>query len=56
MHRFVEQAGGTRCVDHIRFAAPGGWLIERLFVRRDVERIFAFRQQKLRELFTAAAA
>ncbi len=50
-HRFEEQAGGTRCVDHVRYTVYGGSLIERLFIRRDLKRIFAFRQAKLRELF-----
>src|SRR5437660_4897369 len=38
-HGFEERDGGTLCTDNVRYAAPGGRLIERLFVRRDVERI-----------------
>ena len=54
-HRFEERDGGTLVVDHVEYAVPGGWLIERWFVRRDVERIFKFRRQKLRERFPAPA-
>ena len=38
-HTFVEKDGGTLCRDEVRYAVPGGALIERLFVRRDVEKI-----------------
>jgi ligand-binding SRPBCC domain-containing protein len=50
-HRFQAQDGGTHVADAVRYAVPGGALIDRLFVRRDVERIFQFRRQKLQELF-----
>jgi len=50
-HRFEEHNGGTLCVDHVRYAVFGGRLVEWLFVRRDLERIFAFRRGKLLELF-----
>ena len=50
-HRFQAWQGGTQVADTVRYAVPGGWLVERLFVRRDVERIFQFRRQKLLELF-----
>ncbi len=47
-HTFEEKDGGTLCRDDVRYAVPGGALIERLFVRRDVERIFAHRQDVMR--------
>ena len=50
-HRFRTQDGGTLCADDVRYAVLGGELINRLFVRRDVERIFAFRRHKLEEIF-----
>jgi ligand-binding SRPBCC domain-containing protein len=50
-HTFAEQEGGTLCRDHVRYAVPGGELVHRLLVRPDVERIFAWRQQVLRDLF-----
>ena len=50
-HRFQAQDNGTQVTDLIRYDAPGGWLLDRLFVRRDLERIFQYRRQKLLELF-----
>jgi ligand-binding SRPBCC domain-containing protein len=52
-HTFEERGNSTLCRDDVRYWPRGGAIIDRLFVRRDVERIFAFRQQKLRELFGA---
>lgn len=49
-HTFEECDGGTMTRDYVRYAVPGGALIERLFVRRDLEAIFAFRAQRLQEL------
>jgi len=50
-HRSKARDGGTLVGDFVRYAAPGGWLVEWLFVRRDVERIFQFRREKLLALF-----
>lgn len=50
-HRFETAGKETLCKDFVRYAAPGGRLIEWLFVRRDVERIFAFRRDRLLEIF-----
>jgi ligand-binding SRPBCC domain-containing protein len=49
-HTFVEKDGGTLCLDRVEYDVPGGWLIDKLFVRRDVERIFAYRQERIEEL------
>jgi hypothetical protein len=54
-HRFAERDGGTQMLDRVHYAVPGGKWIERLFVKRDVERIFAYREARLRELFGAGA-
>ena len=43
---------GTRVRDHVRYAVPGGALVDALFVRREVAAIFAFRQRVLAERFT----
>jgi len=50
-HRF--EGGGSKILvqDHILYAVPGGWLINRLFVARDVEEIFCWRRKKLQDLF-----
>jgi ligand-binding SRPBCC domain-containing protein len=50
-HTFEGHGDSTLCRDDVRYWPRGGAIIDRLFVRRDVERIFAFRQRKLRELF-----
>ncbi len=55
-HTFTEVPGGTRCDDEIRYAVPGGSLIDALFVRPQVERIFAHRQKTLHELFCRPSA
>jgi hypothetical protein len=53
-HRFRKEHAGTVAEDHIVYAVPGGALVNRLFVSPDVEKIFAFRSEKLRELFGQA--
>lgn len=50
-HTFEESDGGTRCGDHVRYRPRGGALIHWLFVRRDLKRIFQYRQQRLNQLF-----
>ncbi len=54
-HRFEPRDGGTVASDLVRYAVPGGKLVDWLFVRRDVERIFAFRRAKLLERFGSRA-
>ena len=55
-HRFEPRDGGTLCIDEIEYRPIGGALINRLFVRKDIERIFKFRETKMEELFGAKAA
>lgn len=50
-HTFEARDGGTLCGDRIRYWPRGGALINWLFVRRDVARIFVFRQRRMQELF-----
>jgi hypothetical protein len=50
-HTFVEKSGGTLCRDEVIYAVPGGALVNRLFVRRDVEKIFAYRAATLKKHF-----
>jgi len=54
-HTFMERDGGTLCLDCVRYRPRGGALINWLFVRRDVERIFHYRQQRMQELLGAKA-
>ena len=50
-HTFTESKDGSEVRDFVRYAAPGGWLVDRLFVRHNVRRIFEYRTRKLEELF-----
>jgi len=49
LHTFEEQNGGTLVRDHVEYSSVGGWLVDRLFVRPDLERIFEYRHQKMLE-------
>jgi ligand-binding SRPBCC domain-containing protein len=44
-------ADHTRVGDRVRYGVPGGGLVHRLFVERDLDRIFEYREQKLVEKF-----
>jgi hypothetical protein len=55
-HTFQERDGGTLCGDQVRYWPWGGALVNWLFVRRDVERIFQFRRQRLAELLGSKPA
>lgn len=46
-HRFREVDGQTEVIDLVRYSVPGGSLLHRLFVRRDVQRIFRYRKHRL---------
>jgi hypothetical protein len=37
--------------DLVRYLVPGGWLMNFLFVQRDVRQIFEYRARKLSDLF-----
>lgn len=50
-HSFEQAEGVTLCRDVVDYAVPGGWLVHELLVRRDLLRIFQFRQQQLERLF-----
>jgi ligand-binding SRPBCC domain-containing protein len=50
-HEFIERDGGTEVRDEVRYAVFGGRLADRLFVRRDVRKIFEYRALKLRGRF-----
>lgn len=53
-HTFEPEGGGTLARDRVRYAVPLDWIAHPLFVRREVMRIFAFRQESLRERFDPA--
>jgi len=52
-HSFEESGGGVLCRDVVDYAPWGGWLADKLLVRRDLQRIFAFRTAVLQERFPA---
>lgn len=54
-HTFEGRDGGTVCLDQVRNRPRGGALIHWLFVRRDVERIFQYRQRQQEEMFRSTA-
>ena len=51
-HRFEAVDGGTRVIDVVEYLPRMRW-VSSAFVRRDVERIFAYRQEILPTLLTA---
>ena len=49
-HTFEAQNEGTLCRDAVRYTPFGGALMNSLFVRKDIEKIFNYRQKKLASL------
>ena len=49
-HRFERDAHGTRVIDHVEYVPRARWISNGL-VRRDLARIFDYRQTTLRQLF-----
>jgi len=54
-HTFSDHQGGTNCLDEVRYRPRGGRLMNLLFVRRDIEKIFAYRRKSLLQHFTPTA-
>lgn len=50
-HTFEPRGTGTLCCDLVKYAVHFDFLIHRFFIRPDIEKIFNFRQRKMRELF-----
>jgi len=51
-HTFKPRDGGTLARDVVHYAAPFDFLVHRWLVRPDVEKIFAYRAQALRGIFS----
>lgn len=50
-HTFTPTAdGGTLVRDHVQYRVPGGALANRLFVRGQLDRIFAYRSEATKQL------
>lgn len=54
-HTFEESDGGTLVCDQVKYRVPGGFLINRLFVQRDLLRIFNYRHDQFPKLLGVAA-
>ncbi len=50
-HTFEETAAGTVVGDEVEYAVWGSSVVNTLFVRQDIEKIFAYRAEKLDALF-----
>jgi hypothetical protein len=53
-HRFEAHHGGTRMIDVVRYRlpfGPFGRLVNALLMRREVERIFDYRNRRIAEIF-----
>ncbi len=50
-HRFEARDGGTLVRDKVRYRVPGGYLVDRFLVAPDLDRIFDYRMERLRERF-----
>jgi ligand-binding SRPBCC domain-containing protein len=53
-HRFTEKSRGTLCEDSVQYAPLGGALVNKLFVERDIRKIFAYRSERLQGFFQEA--
>ena len=52
--RAAELGTGIDAAGRVDYAVPGGKLVNRLLVSRDLQRIFAYRGDRLRERFGLA--
>ena len=50
-HTFEEIEGRTLVKDVVFYKPIGGALVHKIFVRRDLEKIFRYRQEKIAEIF-----
>jgi ligand-binding SRPBCC domain-containing protein len=53
-HRFEAVPYGTRVIDRVRYAVPGGRPVNGLLVAPDLDRVFRFRRDQLERIFGAA--
>jgi ligand-binding SRPBCC domain-containing protein len=49
-HRFERAGDATRVIDEVEYLPRAAWMTARM-VRRDVERIFRYREETLQEIF-----
>jgi ligand-binding SRPBCC domain-containing protein len=53
-HRFEAAGGATRVIDEVEYLPRAAWMTARV-VRRDVERIFRYRQDALQQIFDCSS-
>jgi ligand-binding SRPBCC domain-containing protein len=57
-HFFTAESNRTRMIDRVEYAIPG-WIfspvVHSLFVKRDMKKIFDYREQKFLEIFSQEA-
>jgi len=49
-HQFFADRGGTQVNDTIRYVVPGGSIINRFFVKPDLEQVFAYRRKLISQI------
>ncbi|MCY4158153.1 MAG: SRPBCC family protein [Bacteroidetes bacterium] len=49
-HEFRVEKAGTRVEDTVHYLVPGGRLIDRLIVKPDLRKVFAYRHARIEEL------
>lgn len=52
-HRFREERDGTVCEDEVKYAVLGGDFVNRFLIAPDLKKIFDYRQEKIKKIFTA---
>ncbi|WCJ59974.1 SRPBCC family protein [Fontisphaera persica] len=55
-HRFVAEGQGTRVIDEVTYALWGGWLLQPLWVKHDLKKIFDYRQQVIAQFLGQSSA
>ena len=52
-HSFYAESGGTRVSDKIHYIVPCGTIIDRLLVKPDLRKVFAYRHMRIKELLVS---
>jgi ligand-binding SRPBCC domain-containing protein len=52
-HTFESEDGGTLCRDFVRYAVPGGRIVNAPFIRHEVRAIFDYRGKVLAKIFSS---
>lgn len=55
-HTFTEKRGGTQMDDTVKYAVPGGNLVNRFLIAPDLKKIFDYREEKLQRILMTTGA